>query len=83
MTQTREVGDVDYVVQSDTDETSSVVVTTSIYRSTADGEVPQLVCVVEDQGGGAVGETYVRSGKQVKVVTSVAGATAVTGITGV
>lgn len=72
-----------YAVQSDVDETASIVVTSTISRSTADGEVPQQQCVVESQGGGDQGQTVIDSGISIQVNTSVSGADATAGITGV
>lgn len=82
LSQTREVSSSSYAVQSDVDETASVVVTTRVLSSGSEGEVPQQQCVIETQGGGVVGEAIINPGIEVTVETSVSGADAVAGITG-
>lgn len=72
-----------YVVQSEIDETSNVVVNAVLSSSTAEGEVPQQQCVIETQGGGEFGETVINSGISVQTQISVTGATATGGIAGV
>jgi hypothetical protein len=72
-----------YGVQSDIDETTDVNIETGVYRSTADGEVPQLQCTLASRGGGELGETTIDPGVSVRVDSVVSGADAIVGMTGV
>lgn len=83
LTQTRQVGDLNYGVQSDIDETASIVANSVIACSSAEGETPQQMAVIESQGGGVVGETFVRSGRSVKISTTISGADTTIGVTGI
>lgn len=70
------------MLQSDVDETTSVIMTTIVSCATADGETAQQMSVVESQGGGSRGETLVHSEYAVRVQATISGADATAGMMG-
>ncbi len=71
-----------YIVESDVDEASSVVVNSVISVLTVEGESPQQQCIIESQGGGEAGQTVIGPAQTVTVTSSVSGADGTFGIDG-
>ena len=67
----------------DIDETANASVEVSMYRQTANGESPQIQCVVgTGDGGGGKSETIISPGARVTIDVTVSGASIPIGITG-
>lgn len=69
-----------YEVNTEVIETPSTFVRTTISSSSAEGETPQLQCVVESDAG--LGTTSVAGGAEVSTTTEVSGADTNVEITG-
>lgn len=71
-----------YAVSTDITETTSSIVTATVYSQSAEGEVPQQQAVTESQGGGDLGTTNIAPGQRVSARIQVSGADTDVGASG-